>query len=189
MTGRAALVIDVGYLAEALARVVAERPRVRLLIVGDGPARPELEAKLGASASFVGYRTGEDLADHYAAADIFAFCSVTETFGNVVLEALASGAVAVVTDSGGPSEYVKDGVNGFVVPVGDIGALTMHLETLLSDPALRDRLAAAARQGVENRHPYPRMIGDIRAVYDGVLGPLRPAARGFASASQGVAAS
>ncbi len=86
---------NVDYLATALERAAAEEPRARVLVVGDGPARAEVESRLGEIARFVGYRTGEDLADHYAAADLFAFASVTETFGNVVLEAMASGLPVV----------------------------------------------------------------------------------------------
>jgi glycosyltransferase involved in cell wall biosynthesis len=81
---------NVDYLADALAIVAARRPDVRILMVGDGPMRPAVEMRIGSFAHFAGYRQGEDLADHYAASDIFAFSSLTETFGNVVLEAMAS---------------------------------------------------------------------------------------------------
>ncbi len=81
---------NVEYLAEALAIVSARRPEVRILFVGDGPTRPILEKRLGPAARFAGYRKGENLADHYAASDIFAFSSLSETFGNVVLEAMAT---------------------------------------------------------------------------------------------------
>ena len=91
------------------------RPTVRLLIVGDGPARGELEKTLGDSARFAGYRTGDDLADHYAAADLFAFASLTETFGNVILEAMASGLPVVAVRAGGPGEIVRPGETGFLV--------------------------------------------------------------------------
>ena len=92
---------NVMYLAEALRAVGSARPEVKFLFVGDGPARAELEAMMGPSARFVGYRSGEDLADHYAAADLFAFASLTETFGNVVLEALATGLPTVAVRAGG----------------------------------------------------------------------------------------
>ncbi len=86
---------NVDYLADALEIVAARRPLVRILMVGDGPSRPSSEARLGSVARFVGYRKGEDLADHYAASDLFAFPSRTETFGNVVLEAMSSGLPVV----------------------------------------------------------------------------------------------
>ena len=100
---------NVDYLADALAIVAARRPDVRMLMVGDGPSRAALERRLGASARFVGYKTGEDVADHYAAADIFAFSSLTETFGNVVLEAKASGLPVVALRAGGVGETVRHG--------------------------------------------------------------------------------
>ena len=93
--GRIAPEKNVEYLADALANVAAERPAVRILFVGDGPARGMLEKRVGAIAHFAGYRQGADLADHYAAADLFAFSSRTETLGNVVLEAMSSGLPVV----------------------------------------------------------------------------------------------
>ena len=113
--GRIAVEKNVVFLAEALARVAAERPAVRFLFVGDGPARGELERRMGPHARFVGYRSGEDLADHYAAADLFAFSSLTETFGNVVLEALASGLPVVALRAGGIGDIVRPGVTGFLL--------------------------------------------------------------------------
>ena len=73
---------------------------------------PELEQRMGPQARFVGYRSGDDLADHYAAADLFAFSSLTETFGNVVLEALASGLPVVALRAGGIGDIVQSGATG-----------------------------------------------------------------------------
>ena len=106
---------NVDYLADALAIVAARRPEVRILWVGDGPARPALEQRIGSFAHFAGYRQGEDLADHYAASDIFAFSSLTETFGNVVLEAMASGLPVVALRAGGVGETVQSGTTGILV--------------------------------------------------------------------------
>ena len=83
-------------------------------------------------------------------------------------------AAVVVTDSGGPGEYVEDGVTGFVIPVGDAPALAARLETLLANPSLAGRLAEAARHRVEHRHDYPRMMAAVRGVYDGVRTADRP---------------
>ena len=71
-----------------------------------------------------------------------------------------------MTDSGGPGEYVDDGVNGFVIPVGDSQALADRLALLLDNSALRDRMGRTARARVERRHAYPRMMAGLRAVYD-----------------------
>ncbi len=110
---------NVAYLADALELVEKARPDVRLLIVGDGPARASLQARLGPSASLVGYRTGEDLADHYAACDLFAFASLTETFGNVVLEAMSSGLPVVAVRAGGPGDIIRPNQTGRLVEPTD----------------------------------------------------------------------
>ena len=138
---------------------------------------------------FEGHVSRERVGDYFAAADVFVHAAELEAAGNVVLEALAAGAVAIVTDSGGPGEYVQDGVNGFVIPVGDTEALTARLEALLSNPALRDTLAAAARERVERRHAYPRMIGDVRGIYDAVRRPAVPSSLPFQPPTPDVATS
>jgi len=106
---------NVDYLATALAIVASYRPDVRILLVGDGPSRKALEGRIGSIAQFAGYRQGEDLADYYAAADIFAFSSLTETLGNVVLEAMASGLPVVALRAGGVGETVQSGSTGILV--------------------------------------------------------------------------
>src|SRR5262249_8971044 len=107
---------NVGFLADALECLSQDRPRTRFLFVGDGPARADLEARMGARAVFVGYKTGDELADHYAAGDLFAFTSLTETFGNVILEAMASGLAVVALQAGGVGDTVRAGETGVLVP-------------------------------------------------------------------------
>ena len=137
---------NVAFLGEALALVTSARPEVKLLIVGDGPERKTLETTLGPAARFAGYRKGDDLADHYAAADLFAFASVTETFGNVVLEAMASGLPVVAIRAGGPGEIVHDGVTGFLVPPAASPAeFAAALLALADDDRKRQVMADAAR--------------------------------------------
>ncbi len=160
---------NVAYLADALAQVETARPEARILIVGDGPARPEMEATLGRRARFAGYRTGEDLADHYAAADIFAFASLTETFGNVVLEAMASGLPVVAVRAGGPGEVVRDGDTGFLIdPTHRPAAFAQALLRLVDDAALRHRMAASARAYALSQTWDAIMLG-LRARYQAVL--------------------
>lgn len=151
-------------------------PDATLCICGTGSELAALQARaasLGVASRvrFEGHVSRERIVDYFAAADVFVHAAELEAAGNVVLEALAAGAVPIVTDSGGPPEYVDDGVNGFVIPVGDAGALRARLEALLADPALRQKLAAAGRQRVEDRHAHPRMMADIRSVYDAVRQP------------------
>ncbi len=81
------------------------------VVVGDGPARNELQSRFP-DAVWRGYRFGEDLAAHYASADCFVFPSRTETFGNVILEAMASGLPVAALPSPGPSDLIRDGMNG-----------------------------------------------------------------------------
>ena len=143
---RIAVEKNVSYLADALCQIAGARPNVRLLFVGDGPARGELERRMGAQAKFVGYRTGEDLADHYAAADLFAFASLTETFGNVVLEALASGLPVVALRAGGVGDIVSPGVTGTLLdPAAGPAEFAAALLALVDDAALRRRYADDAR--------------------------------------------
>lgn len=138
---------NVGLLSDALKQVLQQRPSAKVLIVGDGPSRPNLEKALGEHATFAGYRSGEDLADHYAACDLFAFSSLTETFGNVVLEAMASGLPVVAVRAGGVGETVKPGLTGLLIePTDEAFKLAESLISLIDDPNLRHQLAQNARQ-------------------------------------------
>ncbi len=157
---------NVDYLARALTVVVARRPDVRLLLVGDGPSRADLHARLGASAKFVGYRFGDDLADHYAVGDVFAFTSLTETFGNVVLEAMASGMPVVAVRAGGVGDVVQDGATGLLVEPGSSPeTFAEALLQLIDDPARRADLARAARAHAESQS-WNAIMSDLRDGYE-----------------------
>ncbi len=156
---------NVLHLAEALRAVGEARPIVKFLFVGDGPARPDLEALMGPNARFVGYQGGEDLADHYAAADLFAFASLTETFGNVVLEALASGLPVVAIRAGGVGEIVRTGETGILVePEAPPSQMTHALLGLIDNPELRREMAEAARDYALNQ-TWPAIMGRLRDRY------------------------
>jgi glycosyltransferase involved in cell wall biosynthesis len=118
-------------------------PPFRFLVVGEGSEREWLQQNLTA-ADLPGIQRGEDLARHYANMDVFVFPSRTDTFGNVVLEAFASGVPAVVTDAGGPKFIVNHEVTGFVAH--SAGEFVEHTARLLRDPALRKQMAEAARR-------------------------------------------
>jgi phosphatidylinositol alpha 1,6-mannosyltransferase len=124
--------------------------RFRLALVGDGPMRAELEAALP-DAHFAGHQSGVDLARWYASADVFVFPSTTETFGNVVLESLASGVPAVVVDRGGPRDLVEDGSTGLIARASDPADFAAQVRTLIDKPDLRERMAAAARTAALGR--------------------------------------
>lgn len=145
--GRLAAEKSIGELTESLLLTMSAHPNARVLVVGDGPAREEMERALGDRAHFAGFRSGEDLADHYAAADLFAFTSRTETFGNVVLEALASGLPVVAVRAGGPGEIVRDGENGFLIdPEAPASEHAAALGRLIEDEGLRRRMSDAGRR-------------------------------------------
>lgn len=131
--------VTVGY--EAIARVHGD---TRMLFVGDGPSRTRLEAR-HRHFMFAGMRSGEDLAAHYASADIFLFPSLTETFGNVVPEAMASGLAVVAYDCAAASDLVKDRANGRKVTPGDADAFVAAAAELATEPrqlaAIRARAA------------------------------------------------
>ncbi|CAN5757781.1 glycosyltransferase family 1 protein [soil metagenome] len=132
-------------------QILTERGvRFSLVLVGDGPMRRELDSSLP-TATFAGHQSGEQLARWYASADIFVFPSTTETLGNVVLEALASGVPAVVTDRCGPQDLVRTGENGFIVRGNAPEEMADRVELLLRDGELRARMASAARESAITR--------------------------------------
>jgi glycosyltransferase involved in cell wall biosynthesis len=160
---------NVEYLAEALAVVAALRPDVRILFVGDGPTRPILEKRLRPAARFAGYRKGEDLADHYAASNIFAFSSLSETFGNVVLEAMASGLPVVALRAGGVGEIVQSGTTGTLVePWVPPAHFASALISLVEDPARRRAMGQAARSYALSQS-WDAIMGSLRHRYQAVV--------------------
>jgi glycosyltransferase involved in cell wall biosynthesis len=167
--GRVATEKNVDYLVDALTIVAAERPDVRILVVGDGPSRPALEERLSSSAHWAGYRQGEDLADHYATADIFAFTSLTETFGNVILEAMASGLPVVALRAGGVGESVQSGSTGTLVdPSEPPGTFASALVKLIEQPEERRRMAQAARD-YALRQNWDTIMAALRDRYQRVI--------------------
>jgi len=145
--GRIAREKNIAYLTRVLERVHQARCGVRFLVVGDGPARAGFQADIGQFATFVGYKYGEELADYYTALDIFAFASTTETFGNVVLEGMASGLPVAAIRAGGVAEIIRSGETGLLVePDAPPEALADAVIRLVDDQAERRRMAAAAHQ-------------------------------------------
>ncbi len=147
----APLIITVGRLAPekriAMLRPLADAlPQVRLAIVGDGPARWLLEHQFADTPTvFTGYLRGAELAAAYASADIFVLTGANETFGNVVLEALASGLPVVVPSTGGQLDHVRDGINGLIFEAEDKNALVAQVARLADDLPLARRLGSAGR--------------------------------------------
>jgi glycosyltransferase involved in cell wall biosynthesis len=138
--GRLAAEKNVELALQAARRAPELVPGTRLIVVGDGPRRRALE-RAYPEAIFLGMQTGNQLAKIYASADAFLFPSLSDTFGNVVLEALASGLPVVAFDTAAPSEYVVDGINGRLVEPGNSDAFVRATCDLVQFGA--ERLAAA----------------------------------------------
>jgi len=120
-----------------------------LVIVGDGPARSDLEEALrGSSVTFTGYLQGVALAEAYASSDLFVFPSRTETFGQVVLEAMASGLAVLGFDADGVRDLVRDGETGRLV---QDDAFTREFLMLMDTPQLRSQMGLRAREAAEQR--------------------------------------
>ena len=139
-----------GLLADAFLRARAKDPRLHLALAGGGPEEDMLRTRLGAHATFLGWLEGDALAAAYASADIFLFASRTDTFGQVLLEAQASGLPVVAVGEGGPTSIVTDGATGRLCPA-DAGALADAVVQLAAQPVLREHLAATALGSVAQR--------------------------------------
>jgi glycosyltransferase involved in cell wall biosynthesis len=141
--GRVSREKDIDHLVEGFDRLRARGHAPSLVIVGDGPYRKELQARCqGRPVAFTGLLEGEELAIAYASADVMVFPSTTDTFGNVVLEAQASGLPVIVSDLGGPAEIVQGHDSGIVVNHQEPQALADAMERLYQSPELRADLRA-----------------------------------------------
>jgi len=145
------LLLYVGRIAKEkridwLLPVLQANPDLRLAIVGDGPALTDLKERFrGAPTVFTGYLHGEDLAQAYASADIFAFPGANETFGNVVLEAMSSGLAVVAPNAGGVLDFVENGKNGLLFAAESQGALVDAVRFLIENREIAMQLALAGR--------------------------------------------
>src|SRR3954468_5270530 len=159
--GRISREKDLDVLADAYRQLRKEGVQVQLFVVGHGPYSEAL-AKSLPDAFFTGYLRGTELARAYASADIFVFPSTTDTFGNVILEAQASGLPVVVSDSGGPKELVAHKANGLITRSHDVEDFTDAIRTLVTDQRLRERMANSARDSVTDRS-WPRAFAKFWA--------------------------
>lgn len=171
--GRLSYEKNLGALVAAYAAVATAD--THLVLVGDGPARADLERKLaGRRASFTGYLTGDALAEAYASSDVFAFPSLTETFGQVVQEAMASGLPVVGYDADGVRDLVCAGVDGLLAPAGDIAAYVTLLRRVLESSELRADLGRRARAAAERR-TWAGVMDGLLATYQDVIETRRRA--------------
>uniref|UniRef100_A0A7C4RNH7 Glycosyltransferase n=1 Tax=Desulfatirhabdium butyrativorans TaxID=340467 RepID=A0A7C4RNH7_9BACT len=150
--GRISKEKNLHLLAEAYRKLCRYTANVHLVVVGDGPYLEEMKASLKETpCTFTGYLSGEELATVYASCSFFVFPSTTDTFGNVILEAQASGIPVIVTDQGGPMENVISGRTGLVVRGNDEGDLLKAMIRLVSSPELVREMGKEARQFMESR--------------------------------------
>ena len=148
--GRISKEKDLDVLAQAYRQLRDEGLPIQLYLVGDGPYLQALHEAMP-EAIFTGYLRGKELAAAYASADVFVFPSTTDTFGNVVIEAQASGVPVVVSDTGGPKELVEENVNGVVTKSHDVEDLARAIRDLVNDKRKRHRMSRQARQAVIDR--------------------------------------
>ena len=153
----------VDLLAESFLVAHASDPRLHLLLAGGGPEEGELRERLGERATFLGWLSGEDLPRAYASADAFLFCSGTDTYGQVILEAAASGLPVVAVAEGGPATLIENRHTGLLCRP-DADQIAGTLLRLASSPELREQLGSAAARAARERS-WERSMGQLAAGY------------------------
>jgi len=149
--GRISREKNLDLLAAAFRRLLAKGVKVRPLFVGNGPYLSTMKELLP-EGIFVGTLQGEELATAYASADFFVFPSTTDTFGNVVIEAQASGLPTIVSNVGGPKDLVGHEQDGLITRGLDLDVLTQAMQRLIEDKPLRKAWSLAARERVSERN-------------------------------------
>jgi glycosyltransferase involved in cell wall biosynthesis/predicted metal-dependent phosphoesterase TrpH len=148
--GRLSKEKGVDLLADTFLEAHRRDPRLHLSLAGGGPEEELLRARLGEHATFLGWLSGDDLARAYASADVFLFTSSTETFGQVILEAQASGLPVVAVDRGGPACLIEHAENGLLAPP-EVSALADAVVSMTSTPLLGERISRGALAAVRGR--------------------------------------
>jgi glycosyltransferase involved in cell wall biosynthesis len=170
--GRLVPIKNIPLLLEAAALARQEDPDIRVVLVGDGPLREELEARaealgLGQAVTFAGWR--RDLASVYADLDAVVISSHNEGTPASLIEAMASGRPVIATRVGGVPDLIVDGETGHLVPPGDVEALAAALLELFREPELTARMAELAQRQVLERHQARRLVADVDRLYRQLL--------------------
>jgi glycosyltransferase involved in cell wall biosynthesis len=165
----------VDLLAESFLRARAADPRLHLLLAGGGPEEGELRKRLGEHATFLGWLGGEELPRAYASADAFLFCSTTDTYGQVILEAAASGLPVLAVAEGGPATLIENRHTGLLCRP-DADHISGTLLQLASSAELRRSLGAAGAKAARARS-WERSLGQLAAGYRRALDVVSEAPR------------
>ena len=163
--GRIAAEKNLDLTLRAFRAIQQRQPRARLVMVGDGPSRATLQAA-HPDVIFAGVQRGESLSRHYASCDLFLFSSLSETFGNVTLEAMASGLATVAFDYGAAREHLQHGQHGAVVGFGDHDQFVQASVHAAGAQDLR-QMGHAARVSVQPLHPM-KVAQDFAALLAGL---------------------
>jgi glycosyltransferase involved in cell wall biosynthesis len=166
--GRLAAEKNVQLVVRAFATIKAQNHAARLVLVGDGPLRAEMQ-RANPEAIFTGALSGDALAEAYASADIFLFPSRTETFGNVTLEALASGLIVVAYDTGAAAQHIEHEVSGFLVPPDSDSQFVVAAAVAAMRFRELRKMRCAARQAAV-RAAWPKVLALFEAHLLGLIG-------------------
>lgn len=177
--GRLIELKGLGYLLQALGRVIRQQPQIRLTVIGDGPMRQKYEglarAILGERVAFLGAQSQEVVAVYMRRAHLFSMPSVTmpsgaaEALGMVFLEAMASGVPVVSFRSGAIPEVVQHGITGFLAEERNVDQLARYILMLLEDPGLRVEMGARGRKWVEAEYDMEKQIRKLEDLYDSIV--------------------
>jgi len=172
----------VHVLLEAFARVLRTRADATLVLVGDGPERPRLEARSGElgitdRVCFLGARPQHELPALYSAASIAVVPSLAEGFGLAAVEAMGCGCTVIASDLPALRTLVKAGETGMLVPPDDAPGLALAIERALSEPEHCAAMARRGRESVLERHGWPAVVSCHEAIYDAARADGAPAAR------------
>ncbi len=171
--GRIAAEKNLDLAVRAFRSLQRARPDARFVWVGDGPARAKLEQD-NPDFIFCGVQRGDDLARHFASGDLFVFPSLSETFGNVTLEALASGVPTVAFDYGAAREYLRDGIHGAAIAEGDEAGFITACTRIANDDLSRGGMRMATRQAVAGLRPE-QVAHDFDELLQGLVQARRTA--------------
>lgn len=166
--GRLAVEKNLDVVIRCYQSLRAQNLPVALVIVGDGPLRQALE-KSCPDAIFVGQKTGRELAEHYASADLFIFPSLTETFGNVTIEAMASGLAVIAYDHAAAGQLIKHGQNGMLIAVKQEHDLSAAAAQVIQNKELATEIRIQARQTAVD-HDWSSVVSRTEGIFRSLIG-------------------